>query len=362
MRLSNLYKPLLNSLRFTIARLRFDYEATRVESFDFQSLRHVVINKPDGKLGDTEVMSFFIEALKRYCPSLKISVICPEFIASVYKDVLKVTHVEISPKRPKFREIDAMAASLEKIGPCDLLISTEMVSRPRDLYLCHKLKPQIFAGFDSRVKAIAINLFERNKDRHISLFFDDLLQMGGIHADNCAYQPLFTKDDEERVEGYFEGKKTIGLIPFGAARDKRLKEDTITKLCQYLEEHTDAFIVPLLTKDEMETKNLLLSRQEQARYLFLPDLSIREFAAAVAHLSALLSVDTAGVHLAVASHIPLLSLNQGFGDEPKRWLPGPFARAYTVPLAYEGKLISDLDFAIIKDDLENFLKTLGFMK
>ncbi|MCR5535865.1 MAG: hypothetical protein K6F05_00465 [Succinivibrio sp.] len=361
MRLSLLYKPLLNALRFKLARWRYDYAGKPLPQgkFSFAKLRHVVLVKSDGKLGDTQIISLFIDVLKRSCPQLKLSVLCPVSMRDIYADILKVNVLEVK-KRPSFAELRDIVSRLEALAPVDMLISTERLMRPRDLYLAFLCKPEVLVGMDAKVRCINYQLVGSDEDfkQHILCYFLDLLKAGGLEPREYGYHKLFRDAELQYAKKLFAGAEAIGILPFGAAADKRLSYETILSICRYLQSHTSLTLVPLLTAAEEETLSRLKADLDPQRLLLLPKLSIPEFAACIACLKALVSVDTAGVHLAVAAGIPVLGLYQGFGTEAILWQPGPLATQNSVLFRESGKVISAISYAALEPELEKFVQGL----
>ena len=349
----------LSALRFAVLARRFDYRSPCVESFDFRKAAHVVLCKFDGKLGDAAVISAFLSALRAQCPQLRISVVCSSAVASLYRDFMPVDRVVVTGKsRPSAREIRETARELEAVGRCGLLIATEPASRFRELYLANLLRPAIYAGLDSRLRSIGINLAQRNPGVHFSGYFADLLRMGGLSPEMPGYVKFFTAEDAEAVAGSLpEGvQELVGLVPFGASSTRKLRTSEIRKAAERI-----AVLRP-------EARILLLGLPEEIGSLTphlegLPvdaparALSVREFAAAIDRLSALVSVDTAAVHLAAASSVPVFGIYSGDRPDNPRvlWGPGPFAAQGSFAFAREGVAVSALRAEDFLPDLDRFL-------
>lgn len=90
------------------------------------------------------------------------------------------------------------------------------------------------------------------------------------------------------------------------------------------------------------------------RCITLPDhITVIELSSVIACLDALVSVDTANVHIAGAFDIPLFSLHP---SKANITLWGPHhAMTHSVKFSKEGIYISDLCYADIKEDFEAFI-------
>ena len=130
------------------------------DDFDFARLEHMVVLKLDGKLGDTQAMTHFYANVQRHCPNLHLSVVCPDNLVPVYRDVLHFDTVLPSSRKPKAAEIKSICARLTSSAPpVDLVVSTEGCYRPRDFIFNYELKPRYVAGCDARLQGKEINLF-----------------------------------------------------------------------------------------------------------------------------------------------------------------------------------------------------------
>ena len=358
MRISKFHKVLLNSLRFFIAELLYDNSpANQSGEFNFKDIRNIVVNKADGKLGDTQVISFLIDSIKKHYPEINITVLCSGTAKEIYQDIYKVNTIQIS-KRPSFSEIRTISAQILKIGSCDLLLSTEEMCRPRDIYLAHCLKPNVFAGFDKRLKCINLNLFKRNHGKHITSYFADLLNLGSIKCDSIEYKKLYGDNDLEWVKSFYQGRKTIGIAPCGASKSRHLQIKVIKELCRFIEKNTDYYIVPFLQHKDIETRAAVIPSIKADRAIFLPQMNVAQFAAATGALDALISVDTANIHIAAASKVPTFGIYNGFGQETPRWFPGPAAHPLSEHFQCQEVEIKDLSFKDLSYNLSSFLEKL----
>ena len=182
-------------IRFNWARSKFHYEPSgRPEDFAWSKIKHLVVLKVDGKLGDTEVMSHFYRNVLDLPHKPKLTVVCPENLVPIYRDVLKVSAVYPISRKPKQLEIEAVCANIIAAdGKVDLVLSTEPNYRPRDFIFNYCLKPDYIAGCDPRLKEINLFLFHPQKyDQPIALAFAAFLQRGGVEPSPIAYVPFIT--------------------------------------------------------------------------------------------------------------------------------------------------------------------------
>ncbi len=356
-------RALKDNLRFCLNKMLYDYQSSKKEQdFSFYKLKHLVIAKMDGKLGDTEVISPFISILKEHCPNLIISVLCPESLALLYEKILKVNTIVVR-KKPSNKILKNALKKLSSLPPVDAVFSTEPNYRKRDFYLVHCLKPDFVIGIASNVAAININLKELCKGRHITYYFEKLLQTGGItKAPLAPYLPFVTNDSLSRVRALLP-YKFICIAPCGASIHRHLKDETTAFILQTIIQITGykaALLVESRHQKLIDKVAVIAGKTEAERFLAkLPDKLDTIELASIIHLSiAMISVDTANVHLACASQIPLFAIYSGTDKEGIiRWGPRPdFGRAQV--FYAENKLIEDLNPSDIKEALEAFLSDL----
>ncbi len=352
-------KHLINLCRFNFAKLKYDFthESESLEQFDLHSLKSTVIAKLDGKLGDTQNISLFIDALHKHCPDIQLTVLCSASLAKLYKDIFK-TQVIVLPKRPKLNLLKKELCKHGLHNNCDLLISTEAECRPRDLVIASTLKPKYFAGMDSRLKCININLQARNQDRHFSEYFMDLLKLGKISEQDYRMIPMFSEQDLEKASALFKDKQVIGIVPFGASRRRRLSRHTFFEICDFIEKNTDFLICPFIIASDTQARSEYLPTINQTRAVFIDNMNIYELAAYTSRLQGLISVDTANIHLANAAGVPVFGIYPNDKVNFKRWANSPLANSKSRSFIKEGVDISSLKFSDIKEELAEFTASL----
>ncbi len=397
MALKHVYFAGRDQVRFSWARHRFAFIPSGVpDDFDFARLEHMVVLKLDGKLGDTQAMTHFYANVQRHCPNLHLSVVCPDNLVPVYRDVLHFDTVLPSSRKPKAAEIKSICTRLTSSAPpVDLVVSTEGCYRPRDFIFNYELKPRFVAGCDARLQGKEINLFLFDPDsdrRHITQCFCDFMARGHLAYEPVSYVPLYTPEilgavqtslglapnarmeqdadaDAEAAAPLLQKQQPrsapliVGINPCGAPQARRFSVPMVVSLIvavqrYWLEHHLQAqhqLKILLMCPDSLRDFQQAVQQQlqgviataaagteagtgddaagmtglrlegvEPPELMFLPSsCSVEEYAAHIACLAALVTVDTAAVHLACASHIPQLCFYLGDANsfEDKRWAP-----------------------------------------
>ena len=303
------------------------------DDFAWTNMKHIVVLKVDGKLGDTEVMSHFYGELKKLPHKPILSVVCSENLASIYKDILgfnQVLTVSRKPKQPEIARIcEEILAKQKEIGlpgeRVDLVISTEPNYRPRDFIFNYLLKPHYIAGCDVRLRSITLPLFHPEHFIYpIAVAFNAFLERGGVTPGPIIYQPLYSSKAAMQARAYLElqddsadsanaDKGYIGINPCAATAHRCLTPALTAKLIQLCLSQTKPWSVLLMLppgKAAYQEEVLrLLTQEEQAlvgsRIKLMPQESnVQLYAALISCLSGLLTVDTAAVHLACACKVP----------------------------------------------------------
>lgn len=377
----DLFFALRDRVRFIWARNKFTFMPFgKVEDFDLKQMRHIVILKVDGKLGDTQVMTHFYQTLREQIPDLTLSVVCPPALAPIYADVLGFDQVITSSKKPRKTEIEYICQKLT--GPesacqyVDLVVTTEPIFKPRDFIFNYNLRPRYVAGCEPLLKGHEINLFlfDPNSDqRHISTCFTDFMTQGKLDFKPVHYVPLYEPATLSEIKAKFDCP-VIGINPCGAAANRYLTVGMVSTLIKRIAEQyagkriTVLLMCPLgqqsfIEQVKAQVGDLALGKEsavksdasfdglEQAAaddsssahaeaatatsaaaaaapkghldLQTLPEVDVEGYAAYIGALSALITVDTAAVHLACASDVPQLCVYMGNGNtlNEGRWGP-----------------------------------------
>lgn len=346
-------------MRKKIASFLWDYtNSSNLQDFNFNKIRKIVLWKPDGKLGDTQIISGFINELKTHFPHICIYVICNKNISSIYKNIFKVITIEVK-KRPSFSQIKEISKEINKQGSCDLLLSMEASLRPRDIFIANQLKPKFYTAMCSDAKCINIDLQKLFGITHISEYFANLLKLGKCPISSFSYIPFESKENEF-AKKFIGSKKIIGIAPWGAAKQRRIKDDVIINLAQYISTSSDYYVVILIPQEGFFI-NFSLQKIEplSKKLIVLPEsYSVIHLSGVIANLSGLISVDTANVHIANAYKIPLFGIYSGHDlNNIKQWSPNPQNKESSV-FYKKDKYINELSFEELKTSIDDFLNLI----
>lgn len=347
---------LKNLIRLKISALFFDYKnLNNYLQLDFKNINSIVIWKPDGKLGDSQIVSGFIKEIRLHFPNIKMYAICNNSISSIYKNIFKVETIEVE-KRPSFFQIREISKKIKEKGGCDLLLSLEASLRPRDIVIANKLKPKFYTAMCSEAKCINIDLRKLFGTIHISEYFVNLLKLGKCFISSFAYIPFESKENEF-AKKFIGSKKVIGIAPWGAAKQRRITDEVVINLVKYISLSSDYFIVILVPQEGFSINSKLQNIKSLTNKLIvLPEsYSVIQLAGIISNLWGLISVDTANIHIANSYNIPLVGIYSGHDlNNIKQWSPNPKNKESFV-FYKKDKYINELSFKELKTSINDFL-------
>lgn len=357
MGLKQWYFKLRDQVRFSYAQSRYSYQPNgSMSDFDFNQMKHIVILKIDGKLGDTQVLTHFYHNLQQLPNKPLITVVCPENLVSIYSKVIGIDQVIKASRKPRAQEIKSICTRIKAAstgaglnGEIDLVLSTEPIYRPRDFIFNYELKPKFLVGCAKAVKALSYLLYDiDNDERAMSRVFDDFMRLGNMNPSPIKYEPLYQEEALAKAQEYLgidkveasagaddseaslSCSKLVGINPVGASKSRHLSPQVTAKLMQMvLERGSESKVLLLAPRFMTEYVQAVLSRLPKSslelmgkRLFLLPeDSSVGELGAYVACLDAMITVDTATVHLGCASNVPQLCIYHNRTSDSKRWAP-----------------------------------------
>lgn len=342
-----------DSIRLFFYKKLYDFNQKSNSTFQWKDIKTVVIWKLDGKLGDTQVLSPFLSSLQEKCPWITIIVISSSQMADIYIRCLHIRNCLVSPRRPDKNKLQQLAS---QIGTCDLFLTLEEKFRFHDFYILHILRPTFVAGINKNVNSINISL--SNQGNHITDYFNFLLEKGGIsrHCIQTKYTPLTTDQALSTIKPLCR-KKQIAFSPWGASKHKHLTNETIIKTIEFLI-NKNFSVALLLPPEGAYLLSTIKSKVNPDFLVNVPDhITIYELSAFLKYSTALVSVDTANIHLASAFKIPIFGIYNGI-DKKQRALWAPKTNIYQI-FYKDTQYIDNLQFTDIKYSLSLFLEKIN---
>lgn len=352
-----LINKLRDYFRLKFYRLRYDFTQGENVSFSWGDLKTIVICKIDGKLGDSEVISPFIVSLQKNYPGLQIIVLTSASLKGVYSECVGVKRVITCSHRPSKLELNCVVS---QIGGCDLFVTLEAKFRFHDYYLLYMLKPKLVVGINHDVDSVNININEFEGCSHITDYFKHLLTLGGLPSSQMCteYVSFVTPAALLNVKKYVK-QNMIAIAPWGASKHKRLNDEVVVQTARLVV--SLGYAVILLVPPGGGDLRKIVEKNVQEKFLVrVPEkMSINELSAFIASSVAIISVDTANVHLACATHTPVFGIYSGEHDKLRvLWAPQPTEKNATV-FYLKDKTIDKLTFSDMHIEMLMFLNRLS---
>ncbi|MHA6962652.1 glycosyltransferase family 9 protein [Zobellella denitrificans] len=283
-------------------------------------MKRVLMVRWDAKIGDSIVSSFFFRELRRFRPKIQIDVITAPHMASLYQEHFGVDHVYCCKKRPSYGELKELA---HEVGDTDLVIHLGKQLKMKDIYFLRCLNADNVMGMDDELDLVNIKLGRATRGRHFSEKFAYALSLLGISSPDCHY--IIPEDGVRRKLMRQEWPKgpVVALNPYGSGSSRRLNFDNVSMLVELIGKCKPAWKVCLMstpdTKVEVEKWCHKLGRNR----VFTVECSetIQDAIEIIRLSDAVISVDTAIVHIASGLNKPLLGIYNHDEENYSEWHP-----------------------------------------
>jgi len=306
-------------LRRRIAIWVWDKPASRKNRANDANNR-IVFVRWDAKLGDTIVLSWVLRELQCQRPDLQITVITADSFKELFVEGYGITSVFVAGKRHGWQALSDIA---KQIAHPKYVVHLSLYWRPRDIRFVQKLAPEHVVGLDDELKLVDIKLGQRTRGCHFSEKLVPWLEQLGVDTTNRQYWVPRLPKAREQVHAWWPEGRVIGLCPYGASRKKCLNDQWIRYLVEICLNGDFKVLMLVLPDQRAHIESLVRSNNWGDRVVLNPGQS-SQFALfeQVARCQAVVSVDTAVVHLAIGLGKPLLAIYNSAGQEFDSWHPG----------------------------------------
>lgn len=307
-----------DQLRRKLGKLWFDRPS---RGADLAQVKRVLLVRWDAKIGDSIVSSFFFRELRRFRRDIQIDVITAPHMASLYQEHFGVDHVICCKKRPSYTELKKLAFDT---GPVDLVIHLGKHLKMKDIYFLRCLDADNVMGLDDELELINLKLGNATAGRHFSDKFAHALELLGASEYDREY--ILPEDVARRQHVLLEwpDAPVVALNPYGSGSSRRLNFDSVSMLVTLISDYFPHWKVCLMsapdTKQQTEEWCDLLGRE----WVFTVTCSetIQDAIEIIRLSKAVISVDTAIVHIASGLKKPLLGLYNEDRENFFEWSPG----------------------------------------
>jgi len=338
-------------LRGAWGRLRYDHQPAETP-LELGKIKRVVINRIDGKIGDTVCFAPFLRELGRHCPDLEIVILANEQMRAVYNQIPGNFRLVMCSKRPHGREVLNIC---KRIGECDFYVHLVVNLKSRELSFIHYLNPSWVATLDPNLKMDSLRLSRytspvKGRGLHITQILDCILSEGGITQIDHAYVRFF-----EREVAISKIQNTVGIVPYGASDNRRLSDESIKVIADRILRlpgvKAEIFAVP---GDRSHLKDFLSSNyHDEPRIALAPLLlGMRDVFVHAASYRAIIGVDTGTAHVAASYDVPEFTIYSNDVVNFNRW-HAVSDRATNA--AYDCCALSAVDNERLGRDLDEFI-------
>ncbi|MFH7564606.1 glycosyltransferase family 9 protein [Oceanimonas smirnovii] len=287
---------------------------------DLGQVKRLLLVRWDAKIGDSIVSSFFFRELRRARPDIQVDVITAPYLAALYRDHFGVDHIYCCKKRPSYAELKKMSAG---IGSVDLVIHLGKHLKMKDIYFLRCLSASNVMGLDDELRLVNVKLGDATKGRHFSEKFAYALDLLGVTSPDRQY--IIPEDSERRQLVLREWPDTpvIALNPYGSGSSRRLNFNSVSMLVKLISEYRPGWKVCLMsTPDTKVEVEKWCSELGGGRAFTVKASETIQDAIEILRLSdAVISVDTAIVHIASGLNKPLLGIYNNDESNYSEWHP-----------------------------------------
>ena len=272
---------------------------------------HIVVPRWDAKLGDAIVSSFFFREAKKL--NARVTVLTVAALAQLHETRFGVDQVLVTDENPGALTLCRLA---RRLGRVDVVVHLVGRIQPAEMLFIRLLRPARVYSLDDDLRCVNRKFGASSVGLDVAGRFARVLADLGLDSVQCDYivplaQPL-PQDPPQLL-----------VNPYASREDKSL---AASKACLLLQALADAWpgksIGVLCSPASRDQARQLVISAARSNVRCLDDLHTPMDAASYIHCAqAVISVDTAVVHMAVGLRRPLLALYPDTGSVPNPWLP-----------------------------------------
>ncbi len=282
----------------------------RINDTNGSFVDRVVFVRWDAKLGDTVVLSWVLRELKRQRPDLEIVVVTVAEYEDLFRRGYGIESIFLTGRRHGWQELRQIAKELSRSR---YVVHLGEIWRPRDLFFVRQINPQHVVGLDDALKMIDIKLGQRTQGQHFSEKLVPWLEQLGVDTSDRSYWVPRNADAAAEVDKWWPDGDVVGFCPFGASKKRQLSVRQIEFILDAIIEDRQRAVLVIAQLDKMhELRHALKNRPWFTQLIFHSTSDVTQLCEQTARCLAVISVDTAIVHIASGLKKPLLAL---YGDE-----------------------------------------------
>ncbi len=273
---------------------------------------HIVVPRWDAKLGDAIVSSFFFREARKL--GARVTVLTVAELVDLHRIDLGVERVITIEAKPSLRRLVALAREL---GPVDALVHLVERIQPAELLFIRLLQPIRVYSLDDPLRCVNRKLGSATAQLPVAERFARVLaDLGACGIDRHYVVPLPKRPVDD-------GSVRVLFNPYASRADKSLGFDRALALARALADAWPDVAIGILCSPQTRTEAARLADAVACcRVRAMIELDTPQLVAgAIRQALAVVSVDTAIVHMAVGLQVPLVAIYPLTGDAFNPWLP-----------------------------------------
>lgn len=402
-------KSTIHEIKQAIYKLKYDYIPTGLEKdFDLSSVKTVLIDRLDGKLGDTVCILPFLKIFYKYCPNAKIYILSNNAIYDILKDCCGNNYEIITCNNTKnFSEIQGKLKDIS--SSFDLYINLTNGVSSRLIKLINKIHAKFNITLTPKYKFNNIKLisdFQKdivNKNVYYIEMFNKIIDIGTkntlkksenfntpIESDNLSqaniqnaipplsflsnintklYLDIISDIKTNREKEFLQNStasndcsklKFIGINPYGHSSKRKLCPKTITAILERLMSIQNAIACFVITpKEQSLIENIISNNFKEYENRIFVDKNIKSIKDVITHVAsfdAFIGVDTATCHICANYDVLQLAIYQKKASSNAMWA----ARSTNAVNIFTNKShMGNITYQDIETSLEQVLDSLN---
>ncbi|MGV8863211.1 MAG: glycosyltransferase family 9 protein [Pseudomonas sp.] len=283
---------------------------------------HVIVLRWDAKLGDAIVSSFFYREARKL--NAHITVLTVAELAELHTLDFAADQVIVTRPAPRLAELYRLARQL---GRVDVVVHLVGTVQPAEIIFLRLLRPALVYSLDDSLNCVNRKFGASTQSLDTAARYRKvLIDLGATEVQSSYIVPLPAELPEVAQAPH------ILFNPYASRAEKCLSRERATTLLQAIARTFSSYTIgilnsPVTLADAQQLKaTVALANVQVVDGLVSP----RDVAGYLCCAHAVISVDTAIVHMAVGLGTPLVAIYPVMEDTFNPWLPPPDPQTYVI--------------------------------